>query len=277
MDTKILFSDLDGTLLTSDKEVGRVDFDAISRMTAAGHKFVIATGRPLASAIKIAEHYGWTGEGYYISSFNGGLIYDCAAGKAIVRHELPMEYVRFLMDEARSAGLHCHTYSDDMVVAERETEELKFYSDAVRLPYIIVDDVTKYLKRNPVKVIVSSHRSHEALDPFRAGHAEWAKGKLTHYFSHPILLEYLNPESTKGRAVEYMCDYFNIPISDSIAVGDEENDLSMIETAGIGVCMKNGTAGMKAAADYVTENDNDHSGICEVIEKFILNQYGRTE
>ncbi len=270
MDRKILFTDLDGTLLCTDKTISSGNLRAIREMTEAGHAFVIATGRPLASALKIAERYGWTGKGYYISSFNGGMIYDCGAKKIIVRHSLSFADVRYIFDRAYEAGLHCHAYSRDKVVSERVTPELKTYVRAIDLPYMIVSDITKALDEEPSKVIVSSLKSHEALDPFREEMAPYCGDRIMHFFSHPVLLEFLPPESSKGKALLKLCEVLGIPAENSIAAGDEENDVTMIKTAGIGVCMANGVPASKAVADYITEADNDHDGIKEVIEKFVL-------
>lgn len=267
---KILFSDLDGTLLNSEKNISPEDLKAIKQLTASGHKFVISTGRPLQSAIKISERYGWNEEGYYISSYNGGLIYDCGNKQTIVRRPVPLPCVRYILDEAYKAGLHAHTYDDEYVVSERDTKELWTYSKAIMVPGIVVPDVCKYLKEEPIKVIVICHESREILERFREYMAPWCEGKLTTVFSSPILLEFENPLSTKGFTVRYMCDHFNISIEDSIAVGDEENDISMIKAAGLGVAMKNATENTKAAADHITVNDNDHSGISEIIKEFIL-------
>jgi hydroxymethylpyrimidine pyrophosphatase-like HAD family hydrolase len=67
-----------------------------------------------------------------------------------------------------------------------------------------------------------------------------------------------------------MADFYKVPVADTIAVGDEENDCPMIEAAGVGVAMSNASQVAKDIADYVTANDNNHSGITEVIEKFVL-------
>lgn len=270
MTTRILFTDLDGTLLNSEKNISPEDVEAIKQLTAAGHKFVISTGRPIQSAVKIAERYGWNGEGYYISSYNGGLIYDCSTKEAIIRRPVPIPYVRYILDEAYKAGLHAHTYDDIYVVSEHDTKELAQYTKGIMVPGIVVPDVTKYLKDEPIKVIVISHESHVVLDKFREHMMPWCEGKLTTVFSSPILLEFENPLSTKGYAVKFMCEHFGIPVEASIAVGDEENDISMIEAAGLGVAMCNGTDMTKAAADYITDNDNDHSGISEIINKFVF-------
>lgn len=270
MSKKILFTDLDGTLLNNDKNISPEDIEAIKELTASGHKFVISTGRPIQSAIQISRRYGWTGEGYYISSYNGGLIYDCSTDSTIIRHPVPKPYVRHIMDEAWKAGFHTHTYDDVNVVSEHDTRELHKYCTGIMVPPVVVDDVTAYLKNDPIKVIVICLESRERLDAFREYMSPWCKDRVTMVFSSPILLEFENPAATKGLAVKFMCDHFNIPIEDSVAVGDEENDISMIEVAGTGVAMCNGTEITKAAADYITSNDNNHSGISEIIHKFLL-------
>ena len=270
MSNKILFTDLDGTLLNNDKNISPEDLEAIKELTASGHKFVISTGRPIQSAIQISRRYGWTGEGYYISSYNGGLIYDCSTDSAIIRHPVPKPYVRHIMDEAWKAGFHTHTYDDVNVVSEHDTPELHKYCTGIMVPPVVVDDVMSYLKEDPVKVIVICLESRERLAAFREYMSPWCKDRVTMVFSSPNLLEFENPAATKGLAVKFMCDYFGIPIENSVAAGDEENDISMIEAAGTGVAMCNGTEITKATADYITSNDNNHSGISEIIYKFIL-------
>lgn len=269
-DKKILFSDLDGTLLNSEKNINKTDLAAIRKMTANGHKFVIATGRPIQSALKIAERYDFVTPGFYIASFNGGLIYDCYKKTTIEKHTVPLKIVRHLFDEAAKAGLHCHTYSRTHVISEHDTEALKHYTKHIGMPSLVVDDVTAALTEEPVKLIVISLKGRIELTAFREKLAPWESGKLSSTFSSDILLEYANPNSTKGNAVKFLCNYFGIPITYAIAAGDEENDISMIDAAGCGVVMCNGTDITKAHADYITEHDNDHGGIAEIIEKFIL-------
>lgn len=268
-DKKILFSDLDGTLLNSEKNINETDLAAIRKMTADGHKFVIATGRPIQSAIKIAERYDFVTPGFYIASFNGGLIYDCYKKAAIEKHTVPLDVVRHLFDEAAKAGLHCHTYSRTHVISEHDTEALRHYTKHIGMPPLVVEDVTAALSEEPIKLIVISLKSREELTAFRKKLAPWESGKLCSTFSSDILLEYANPASTKGNAVKFLCDYFGIPIENAIAAGDEENDISMIDAAGCGVVMCNGTEITKTHADYITDHDNEHGGIAEIIEKFV--------
>ena len=79
----------------------------------------------------------------------------------------------------------------------------------------------------------------------------------------------------KGSAILRLCSLLDIPIEHTIAVGDEWNDISMIQAAHIGVAVKNAVEAVKEAADYVTERDNNHDAVAEVIEKFMCFPHGR--
>ena len=122
----------------------------------------------------------------------------------------------------------------------------------------------------PIKVNVITPFEHSSLVDFRADMRTVTAGKLFDVFSKPEMLEFSHMLSNKGAAVRYMADFYHEPIENTIAVGDEENDCPMIEAAGVGVAMANASPAAKAVADYVTERDNNHSGITEVIEKFVL-------
>ncbi|MCR5108054.1 MAG: Cof-type HAD-IIB family hydrolase [Lachnospiraceae bacterium] len=269
---KILFTDLDGTLLSKDKSVSPKNLEAIERMTREGHKFVIVTGRPLFSAIRIARSYNWYGDGYYISSYNGGLVYDCHREKNIITHRVSVKDIKYILDAAHAAGLHAHTYDDKQVVSEYATEEFERYKKGINESGIVVDDITTYLKEDPIKAIVVSFDGREKLVDFRRSIADYTDGRLAYTFSNPTLLEYSSLKATKGASLEYLAGILSVPMENTIACGDEENDRSMIETAGIGVLMKNGNEKLMDVADYVTENDNDNDGIAEVINKFIFNE-----
>ena len=271
-DTKILFTDLDGTLLTSDKKISSTNMDAIKRMTDAGHKFVVATGRPLLSAYKLCEQYGFVQSGFYIIASNGGVLYDCSEGRVIDSNSVPFEHVSYIFEAAADAGIHVHTYSDEHVISLRQTDEVVNYTNIIKMPYKIVENIPEDLEYEPPKVIVISHDGHKKLDGFRASLESWAKDKIQMIFSASTLLEFLPLDSTKGNGVSKLCKLLDIPIENAIACGDEENDISMIQTAGIGVVMQNGTALTKSHADYITNATNNEDGIAEVIYKFILQQ-----
>ena len=265
---KILFSDLDGTLLTDDKSILPEDRRSIEEMLARGHKLVITTGRPLVSAKNLAKKYGVYKPGFFLVSFNGGVIFDCGSELPILTRPIPMDLVKFIMDEAHRRGFHAHTYAGDKVISEYKTEELKAYCKLMNMEYVIVEDVREY--GNPIKVNVITQTTHSSLLDFRSEMRKTTEGKLFDVFSKPEMLEFSHLKSNKGDAVRFMSEFYRVPLEMTIACGDEENDCPMIETAGLGVAVANASNVCKSVADYITMNDNNHSALSEVIRKFIL-------
>jgi Cof subfamily protein (haloacid dehalogenase superfamily) len=268
-ETKILFTDLDGTLLNDQKQVSYDNRQAIQKALKRNHKIVIATGRPLPSAVQLIEDLELTSEGCYAITYNGGLIYDSYHKKAIFKTTLPFEYVQYIFDKAKEKNIHCHTYSDEYVISEKVTRELELYCGRIKVPYSIVEDIHTDLVEKPVKVIMVDLAGRKRLTKIKEELASWCQGKVNCNFSNAYFLEFGSLEATKGTAVRYLCNYLNIPIENSIAAGDEENDISMIQAAGIGAVMANAPDEIKKLGDYITKHNNNNHGIAEIIEKFL--------
>lgn len=277
---KLLFSDLDGTLLTDEKRILDIDRNAIDELLLQGHKLVLCTGRPLVSAKRLAHEYGFDKPGFFLVSFNGGLIYDFSQNKSILTRTIPVEYAKFIMDSAHKMHMHAHTYALDKVVSEYETEQLKTYCKTMQMDYVIVNDIRKYFANKsllnivikpPIKVNVITPLDNESLKIFREKMRKFTAGKLFDVFSKPEMLEFSNLESNKGSALKFMANKYGVKISDTVAVGDCENDCPMIKAAGIGIAMKNASDEAKKSAAYITKNSNNEGGIAEIIHKFILN------
>ncbi len=268
---KVLFTDLDNTLLTTDKRISDTDLASIRKMMEDGHRFVIASGRPINSVLELAEQYDLIRPGLFASCFNGSLIYDVYNRSLVSQTTFSTSDARFLFREAAAAGLHVHTYSETHIVADHPTAELDYYVERIHMPVIIDPRFEAHLNHDPWKLIVMSMEARATLQDFQTAHAKWQEGRLNHTFSCDFMLEYSSIHASKGSSVEALCKHFAIPLSDAIAVGDEENDISMIEAAGVGVAMNNGIDSVKAVANYITERDNDHSAVSEVINRFILN------
>ena len=163
----ILFTDLDGTLLTDSKELTKENQDAIREAIEAGHKVVISTGRPLAGATAQARALHLDGEGCYIICFNGGEIYDCAARKSLYRKCVPFDEVRYVFDLAHKRGLHIQTYDRNHVIGEENRKEIFDYSSVYGLPAKVVPDVISCLPEEPCKVLAIDEENHENLVRFQ--------------------------------------------------------------------------------------------------------------
>ena len=130
--------------------------------------------------------------------------------------------------------------------------------------------MTAFLKSEPVKVLVVNYENKEHLRDYLEKTADFADGKINRFFSSNEYLEHVAPGIDKGSAVRFLCEYTGIPLCNTIAAGDAENDISMIRAAHIGWAMRNAEEEVKQAADYITENDNNHDGVAEIIHKFVL-------
>jgi len=268
---KLLFLDLDGTLLNDNKEINPIDMEAIEEMISQGHKVIINTGRPLYSAMGLARKFGFVRPGFYISSYNGGLITDAFTNEVLKYDTVPDDVVRYMFDEAYKMELHAHTYIEDHVVSERATKELEFYTKRIKMPPLVTDDFSKHTQGKAPKVIIISLDGRNYLEAYRKKMKDYEEEKgLYCTFSDSRLLEYANPLANKGEAIRFLSKHLGVDISDTVAAGDEENDLPMIVTAGVGVCMKNGVDTLKEKADYITKHTNNDGGIDEIIRKFIL-------
>lgn len=263
--TKIFFTDLDGTLLTKEKKITPATMAALEAWSAAGNKFAICTGRAMHSAKDVRKTLGLNFPGTYVIGYNGGEIYDCDQDKIISRIPLTMEQVALVAKTAKEHGIHCQTYTDNNIISPADDEELHFYQRAIHTPAIICEDIVSALDKPPCKFVAIELHNKEKIENFRKALLPLVEGELNLIYSNDRYLEIFPYISGKGKAVEILCNFLNIPLSNALAAGDEANDISMIETAGIGIAMLNAKDSVKAVANIITKADNDHDGLAPVL------------
>lgn len=258
---KILFTDLDGTLLNNESRVSAGTKDFLDRFTQAGNKLVFSSGRPLQSILEVKEQAGLDYPGIMVIASNGTLVYDCDSKKNILERRMPFSYVEYLQKQARALNLHIQTYTENEVISAKEDEEIRFYRQRIHLPLLLADDFVSFLTKEPLKMLAIDLHDRGRLDQFCDAIADWADDKIQYIFSNGMYLELFVKEAGKGNAVRFVCDYFNVPLSEAYAAGDADNDISMLEAAGCGIAMQNASSIVKKAADVITEYDNDNDGL----------------
>ena len=268
---KLFFTDLDGTLLNSEGKLSEGTKTVLNNWILAGNKLILSSGRPLDSILEVKRLGELNYPGMLIIANNGSLIYDCDSATVLQRIDISYEHVSHILDVAKKRGVHCQTYTDTHIVCENYNEELEYYVNRIHLPCIISSDVIGELTSPPLKLLAIDIHNHQNLEDLRQELLPWSEGKIEMLYSSTRLLEFIHADSGKGNAVRTICKMFNVPIEDSLAAGDMNNDLSMIEAAGIGIAMKNATPLLKEMADIVTEEDNDHDGLVRVLERFMDN------
>lgn len=264
---KILFTDLDGTLLNDQKEIPFDNRQAIEDAIRANHIITVATGRTLESAMKITHELGLDIPGCFLVCYNGAMIYDYGTKEAIVDLRMTKQQIHYLFSEAYKYDLYVQTYHGGKIWTNTIGKELEHYSNASKMDYEIHEDVVADLVDSPHKVLVIDF-DKEKLIRFQEEHLEWEKENCYSLFSCDEYLEYCPLEASKGQALVFLANHLGIPIENTVAVGDEENDISMIQAAGCGIAMKNAKEYVKEVADFITLSNND-GGVAKVIQMFL--------
>ncbi|MDE6363901.1 MAG: Cof-type HAD-IIB family hydrolase [Lachnospiraceae bacterium] len=273
--TKILFTDLDGTLLDSGKAISERTRNTITEMLTAGNHLVLASGRPYNSILDVLALLDLPQKELagrvYLAAYNGALLYDCANQAVVAQYTVPIPTAQAIFDMALRMGIHIQTYTDTHIVSCAEDEELRYYTQTIKSPYKVGTVLTQELLHAPYKLLAIALDDRSKLEAFRSAFEESIYAdEITCEFSCARYLEFYNRQSGKGNALRHLCSAVHVHIKNAVAAGDEENDISMLGAAAVGVCMANGTPMVTAMADYVTEPDNAHDGIVEIIERFDL-------
>ncbi len=265
---KLLFTDLDGTLLNDNKTISANLQKGLQTMLNHGHKLVLTSGRPFESIVQVKESLGLSGDGIYISAFNGGILADCNTKKILFNENISRTHAIEILDFARDFGIHAHTYTPTAIVSYANTKELQFYTRHITLETIVNDSIDSIIGETVPKLIAIDLEDKNHLYAFQAELHQRMGDVVTTLFSNDRYLEIISKEAGKGQTVLYLSKLLNVALEDTYAIGDAENDLSMLQAAGTGIAMINGTKALCDAADYVTKHTNNEDGLLEVLEEF---------
>ena len=168
-------------------------------------------------------------------------------------------------------NLHIQSYSDTHILSARDTEELHRYAKINQLPYKVVECAADVVPEDPYKLIaITPAEQKEKNICFQKEVISQYAGEVHSFFSNDCYQEIVPEGISKGFAVRWFCDYLGIPIENSVAAGDAQNDVEMLKAAHVGAVMCNAFPGIAEYGNYVTEHDNNHDGVAEIIHKFIL-------
>ncbi|SHJ32306.1 hypothetical protein SAMN02745176_03192 [Lutispora thermophila DSM 19022] len=265
--------DMDYTLLNKNKEVSPGNKEALAEAAKKGVHLVVATGRIYSSARFYTRLLGINTP---IIASNGAIIKEDVTNKimfqSILLDEVALEMIRL----CKKKGLYCHLYSQDTVYTEKIINISRRYYDwnqklnpEDRINIRVVDSIERTVEEEKGKILkaVVVDDDCEKLAYIRENIKK--TGKVSVSQSLKDNLEVMNKGINKGNAIKILAEIYGIKRDEIIAIGDNENDISMIEYAGLGVAMGNGVEALKEKADYVTGN-YDEDGVAQVIRKFVL-------
>ena len=266
---KIFFTDIDDTLVNTDKSLSDENRAALDRYLEMDHILVISTGRALEGASNLMKDLGLYGrQNLLISSYNGGLIFDTFREEILFQRSIPMDLITESFALCRAHHVHIQAYTGSKVVSESDNHHIRKYLSIQKLGFLLVDDIrTSGIGSSP-KLLCLDYDDPERLTAFRHVFESEMSEKLDCFNSNPNLLEIVPKGVNKGAALRMVADHYGVPVENTISAGDAENDLPMIIAAGIGCAMINGSESLKQAADYVTTRDNNHGGVAEILNRF---------
>ena len=265
----IFFSDLDGTLLNDQKEITPLTKKAVDDFVAAGNHFVISTGRPLQSAIDTQKRLGLKYPGSYVSAYNGAVIYDTAAGKTLYETGIALDLIKPMLEIADSCHVHIQAFQKHYIVSRSYNDHLQYYRDRISMPVIITEDMLSELAAPPWKLLAIDIYDRAHLEEFHDTLSERLGNYVRPVFSGPHYIDIFPVDAGKGKSLVRLCQLLHVPVENSFAAGDEENDIPMLEAAGCGICMCNGNDETKRAADVITTEDNNHDGLVPFLKSAV--------
>ncbi|MCX7668725.1 MAG: Cof-type HAD-IIB family hydrolase [Anaerolineae bacterium] len=271
MPYRLLALDLDGTTVNNGQLPTPRVRAAVAAATAAGVHVIVATGRPYVSARRYGEALDLCTP---LICFQGALIKECGgAARTLFAEAVPPAPFAEVIELARARGLELNIYTEETIFHGPTTHSPEFYDLWFGLAAQPVEDLAAAfadLQRVGRPVLKGLFISAETESVRLTAELQARVGdRLTVMRSHPLFVEVTSPNVSKGKALAFLADWYGIPRSETIAVGDSGNDLSMVEWAGVGVAVANATPEVLAAADWIAPPVTE-DGVAAVIEKFIL-------
>ena len=267
---RLVALDLDGTVVGDDLRIRPRTVAAVRAAVDAGMAVAIVTGRMTSSALPFARELGLRGP---IVGMQGALIREMPApgrpglGRLLYHRPLPAVVVREALAWCRAHGLEPHlNHLERMVVLagdSRAAEYVRFNAGRV----VMVPDLDAWV-RHPVTKVISVGDAPLPTRLLPGARADFA-GRADVTVSHPKFLEFVAPGVSKGAAVRWLARRLGIDLRDTLAIGDQLNDLEMIEEAGLGVAMPHGPAELLEAAALVAPSFEE-DGVAQVLEAYLL-------
>jgi len=277
----ILLADVDGTLVDSQKRITARAKAAIEKLTGAGIKFAVTSGRPPRGMKMIVEAVKLSAP---LAAFNGGMLVEPDTMKVLVQQTLDAEIAQDVIERVGEFGLVVWVYAgvdwyiQDFNSPHREKEER-----TVQFPPKVVKNFDEALRQGVAKVVgvgddydLVAKAEKGIADEFEHGvHARCTttsrdcEPSVSAARSQPYYLDITHPKANKGSVVEMLADLLKIPPAEFATIGDMPNDVLMFKKSGYSIAMGQASEEVQKSATYVTAGMDDE-GFAKAVEDFIL-------
>ena len=228
-------------------------------MRAAGIPFIVVTGRMFQSVRRYL-----VGDDPVVC-YQGAVVAEPATGRFLRHVPVPLELAREAIAAVVDEGFHVNCYVDDELYVAKVTPEARAYADFQHLAIHPVGDLLAWLSKPPTKLVaVGDPEALEGLERRTKAHFD---GRLYISKSLPFFLEFASPEVTKASGMEFLAEHMGFSRERTVAFGDGENDVELLQWAGYGVAVAGAHDRVLAVADLVCSGPRDE-GVAQVLEAF---------
>lgn len=269
---KLIALDMDGTLLNDKKELMQPQIDAIHKAVEAGVIVVLCTGRPLVGVKPFVKQLGFDTENEYIIVNNGCSTHSTKDWSLLDWEELTTADIDYLNTFTNSDEVQISLFDEEdyFVLAEKANARVELDAGLVGMTPQPIDLLeAKSGKHRFFEAMFVGEK--EAIDVFEELHNPILSKRYSTVRSQDYLLEILPDGASKASGLKKLADHLGILPEEIMAVGDANNDLEMIEFAGLGIAMGNANEQVKAIAQDITDT-NENDGVAKAIDKHILNK-----
>lgn len=267
---KLLVLDMDGTSYHKMGSIVKSNIKPLQDAIKTGTKVAFVTGRPVLAKANNLKAHNLVEENAILIGCNAGCIYDLNTEQVLKSNPISSDQSKQLFEEVKNTKTILWGYVDDLntVVLSRKINDIydeecywegRFFDGE----YLIYDDVKDNFNFKFFKIL-GFNGDYELYEKFEKKfnlNIATNDGKIAEINAYGI---------NKKFAIDWLSEYFNIPLENIAAMGDGMNDLPMIEHAGIGVALKNSEPKVKAAAQIYIDKENTEGAVAEFVNKYIL-------
>jgi Cof subfamily protein (haloacid dehalogenase superfamily) len=255
--------DLDRTLIGEDAELRPHTRAEIAAARAAGIHVILVTGRMFQSVRPYAQAAGIDDP---VVCYQGAVVADPVSGRFLRHEPIPLELAREAIVAVQAEGYPLNCYVDDELYVAEHTDASNAYASFQNLEVHAVGDLLAWLAAPPTKLVAVGDPA--ALDALKDRMVEHFDGRMYISKSLPYFLEFASPEVTKGTGLAFLAEHLGFAQERTVAFGDGENDVELLEWAGYGIAVENAHERVLAIADFVCPPVTEE-GVAQAIEAYL--------
>lgn len=262
---KLIAIDVDGTLLNSKHELSQENKNWIKIATQKGAILSLASGRPINGLFDVFKQLEIEPEKHYLMGFNGAVIARAIDHTIFFERTIELELTKSILKHLEQFPVTpILSRKHELIVSNPDGYHVLGEALMNSMELKVVDNLANYIDFQPNKILVSAEPS--VIDYYREAIQTPFNNQVDFVKSAPFYLEIIVKNTNKGSSLEYLANTLNIKQEEVMALGDNYNDLNMIEYAGLGVAMGQADVFIKQHAQFISLT-NDENGVAHALKQ----------